>query len=110
LHAALPIYTIGSERQLVETLLHETFHYGIKPALGSRYDAMMDDIAARRRNDVSRKARQYGLDTRIPAQRRKAAEEVIASLAETDPDMPLVKRLVAAVRDFFDAIAGRLGF
>jgi len=48
-------------------------------------------------NDIAVKRKEYGLpDT--PEGRRRAAEEVLASMAEATPDMGWVKRAIAAIR------------
>lgn len=51
-----------------------------------------------RRAEVTAKAKEYGLDINKEADRLQAAEEVLAVMAQTRPDMGFVKRAVAAIR------------
>ncbi len=92
---------IGSVRAIVETLFHETLgHHGLRGAFGDRLDTVLDLVASAQRSRVEAKARQYGLDVADIEQRRTAAEEVLAEIAEARPESGIVKRAIAAIRQF----------
>lgn len=51
-----------------------------------------------RRSDVEAMAKRYGLDMENEVERLKAAEEVLAHLAQTKPQSGFVQRAIAAIR------------
>lgn len=97
------VYIVASEmyspRDVVRVVFHETLgHYGLRGVFGDELKPILKQIAALRRADVEKKARQYGLDMSIEKDRLIAAEEVLAELAQTNPQISFVKRAIAAIR------------
>jgi len=81
------IYLIGenlrSARHALDVMLHESVgHYGLRSVLGAEYDSTMDRIVRSMPRDVSRAARRNGIPLNSTANRRLAAEEVVAYRAE----------------------------
>lgn len=78
---------------------HEVLgHYGLRGVFGQALTPVLEQIVALRKADVLAKAKEYGLDTKDPAAMLKAAEEVLAEMAQTKPDIGFVTRAVAAIR------------
>ena len=99
------VYLIASSlnngTDVVETLLHESLgHYGLRGVFGAALNNVLDEIANLRASDVEAKAAEYGLDLSDIKQRRAAAEEVLAELAQTRPTMGVVRRAIAAIRSW----------
>lgn len=99
--------SLDSVKEAVEVYLHETVgHYGIRSILGAEYDSIMDRIYKTFPEKVRAAARRNGLDLRVPAQRRVAAEEFIAYRSQralAGEKLPareasLLQRLVEALR------------
>lgn len=98
------VYIVASEmsgeNDVLRTLFHESLgHYGLRglydrPAL----NAALDRVATMRAADVAKKAKQYGLDINNARDRLLAAEEVLAEMAETKPEIGVVKQVIAAIR------------
>jgi hypothetical protein len=98
------VYIVASEMSgesdVLRTLFHESLgHYGLrglynKPAL----NAALERVATMRTADVTKKAKQYGLDINNARDRLVAAEEVLAEMAETKPEIGVVKQVIAAIR------------
>lgn len=61
---------------------------------------MLDQVAKLRPKDVAAKASEYGLDMGNPDHVAYAAEEVLAELAQSRPDLGFVQRAIAAIRNF----------
>lgn len=97
------VYIVASEmnspKDVVRVLFHETLgHFGLRGAFGQELRTILKQVAALRRADVEKKAKQYGLDMSVEKDRLTAAEEVLAELAQTNPQISFVKRAVAAIR------------
>lgn len=100
------VYIVASEMNSAEdvtrVLFHESLgHYGLrgifnKPAL----IAALNRVATMRATDVAKKAKEYGLDIKNEHDRLIAAEEVLAELAETRPEIGIVKQVIAAIRSW----------
>lgn len=94
---------------VVRVLLHESLgHYGLRGVFGDALTPILKQIAALRKTEVQAKADEYGLDMTNEAQRLQAAEEVLAVMAQTSPDLGYVKRAVAAVRAWLRKIMPKL--
>ncbi|CDS55254.1 conserved phage mega protein [Polaromonas sp. CG9_12] len=91
--------------QLVtETLFHEALgHLGLRGLYGKGMQQVLNQVILARRAEVLNKVLEYGLDPTKPKDMREAAEEVLANLAQTRPELGLVKRAVAAVRAWLRA-------
>lgn len=90
---------VRSPKQAAEGLFHEALgHHGLNGVFGDKIQSVLKQVASGRRADVEAKAAQYGLDLANEEDRLLAAEEVLAELAQTKPDLGVVKRAIAAVR------------
>jgi len=107
-------------QQIAEVLFHEVLgHYGLRGAFGDSLDTILRQMGTMRRRDVVAKAREYGLfdkdalgvdpeqasnrqiwDAMTAQQRLEAAEEVLAEMAQTQPNIGFVKRAIAAIRNW----------
>lgn len=59
---------------------------------------ILNQIATMRRAQVDAKIQEYGLRGGIDLDRRVAAEEVLAEMAQTTPKLNFVQRAIAAIR------------
>lgn len=90
---------LHSEADVSRVLFHEALgHFGLRGVFGDSLKPMLDQISLGRRSEVAKKAAEYGLDMGNQKQRREAAEEVLAELAQTHPELGVVKRAIAAIR------------
>lgn len=89
---------LGDQAAVERVLFHETLgHFGLRGAFGTELDAVLRQVIGGRRAEVEAKRKAYGLpDT--DAGRLVAAEEVLAELAQTKPELGLVQRAMAAIR------------
>lgn len=99
------VYLVASQlhtpMDVVRVLFHETLgHHGLKHVFGAQLDPILQQLASQRAAQVKKKATEYGLDMADHAQRSMAAEEVLAEMAETHPELGYVKRAIAAVRQW----------
>ena len=99
------VYILRSEnptvRDAVTNLFHEALgHYGLRGVFGDNLDGVLRSVISARRKEVEAKAAEYGLDMADPDQALKAAEEVLAALAQTRPEIGFVRRAVAAIRGY----------
>lgn len=98
-----------SPRAIVETLYHESLgHYGLRGAYGKALENELKTVALLRAKDVQSKLSEYGM-TDMPKNRLRAAEEVLARMAQTHPELPVVKRAIAAIRNALRPVFERLG-
>lgn len=87
------------EQALLRVASHEVLgHAGLRGAFGKDLAPILREVTMRRRGDVRRKAESYGLDMSDRNDRMTAAEEVLAELAQTQPENSLVTRAVEAIR------------
>lgn len=90
---------LGSVSDVAETLFHEALgHYGLRAVFGSGLVKVLDDLAAARPDLLRAKAKEYGKDLGSQKERRQVAEEVLAELAQTRPELGFVRRAIAAIR------------
>lgn len=90
---------LKNELDVARVLFHEGLgHYGLRGVFGQSLKSVLDQIVALRKGDVLAKAKAYGLDPKNPAHLLEAAEEVLAEMAQTTPDVGFVKRAIAAIR------------
>jgi len=85
---------------LERVLRHETLgHAGLRELFGGpELDALLDRIARARRGEVAAMATARGLEMTDQTQRRQAAEEVLAELAQTRPEIGWVRELLALIK------------
>lgn len=95
---------LNGEADIVRVLFHETLgHGGLRGLYGAGLGKILDEVALLRNKDILDKAKQYGLDATNKADRRIAAEEVLAEMAQTNPQIGFVKRAIAAIRNWLRA-------
>jgi hypothetical protein len=97
------VYLVASQlhspEDVARVLLHESLgHFGLRGVFGQELHKILKQVSALRRGDVAAKAKQYGLDINNEADRLIAAEEVLAELAQTNPQNGIVQRAIAAIR------------
>lgn len=116
---------MGSPADAARVLLHETLgHYGLRGVFGDALSPILRDLASKRRREVVEMAVRYGLvpDTvasnasvatiyqaMTPAQREQAAEEVLAYMAQNQPELGFVRRAIAAIRQWLKSTFPTLG-
>lgn len=92
---------MNSSRDVQRVLFHEALgHYGLRGVFGPVLDDILDQIYMTRRSDVLAKAKAYGLDVSKKGDRRIAAEEVLAEMAQNNPQLGFVQRAIAAIRSW----------
>ncbi|MDN5934955.1 MAG: hypothetical protein L0H75_02110, partial [Nitrosospira sp.] len=111
------VYIIASEMNgvadVIRVLSHESFgHFGLRGLFREELKPILKQIAALRPADMARKAKQYvrikneeGKPTlteeELAKNRLVVAEEVLAELAQTNPQISFVRRAIAAIRAWF---------
>lgn len=101
-------YLLASQLQTpndaARVLFHESLgHHGLRGAFGKALDGILDEVATVRQADVDAKIQEYGLRGGKALDRRIAAEEVLAEMAQSQPQIGFVKRAVAAIRAWLRA-------
>ena len=121
------VYIVASALQspgaVVRVLFHEALgHYGLRGVFGKELLPILKQLVGLRRKEIIAKAREYGLvrngpdgkplvdvgsatDAQVWAamdmdHKLTAAEEVLAEMAQSKPDMGFVKRAIAVIRAF----------
>lgn len=90
---------MGSSTDVMRVVFHEALgHVGLRGAFGKSLDQVLQQIIDARPALVEAKASAYGLDMSKPADQLTAAEEVLAEMAQTRPEIGVVRRAIAAVR------------
>ena len=102
LHAG-KVYLIApqlrGDMDVMRVLFHESLgHFGLRGTFGAELGTILDRLAVLNAGKVRAKAKQYGLDYDKPSDRRMAAEEVLAEMAQRAPDVGWAKKAVAAIR------------
>lgn len=97
------IYIVGGGHANAESVARSVYHeavghYGVRGAFGKGVADIYDTFAKLRPDLLNERIKAYGLDANTPAGRQIAAEEVLAKLAETNPKLGVVKKLVARIR------------
>ena len=91
----------GSVKETIETIFHESVgHWGLNGKFGARLDSILDEVAKSRADEIAAKAAHYKFDLKDQKQVRAAAEEILAVMASTNPKLPVVRRAIAAIRQF----------
>lgn len=105
-----------TQADVLETISHEVLgHAGLRGMFGTSLNKVLNEIAVMRQSDIIAKAREYAFHNgnvnakstndevwAAMSQDNKlhAAEEVLAEMAESQPDATMVKRAVAAIRQW----------
>ncbi len=80
-------------------LFHEALgHHGLRGLFGKDLGLILNQVAAMRKAEVDAKITEYGLRRVNHLDRRTAAEEVLAEMAQNTPELGFVRRAVAAIR------------
>ncbi|UUE94474.1 phosphoribosyltransferase [Comamonas thiooxydans] len=80
-------------------LFHEALgHHGLRGLFGKDLGLILNQVATMRKVDVDAKIAEYGLRRVNRLDRRTAAEEVLAEMAQNTPQIGFVRRAVAAIR------------
>lgn len=96
-------------RQILKTLYHESLgHFGLRAVFGPQLAEELKKVALLRAKDVMAKLAEYGMED-TPKNRLKAAEEVLARLAESDPQLGIVKRVLGIIRSVLRPILAKVG-
>lgn len=109
------VYIVASAAQsdmdVARSLFHEGLgHAGLRAAFGDSLKPMLAQMVKTNRAAVEAKAREYGLDMSKESDALRAAEEVLAELAETRPTSTWVKRAISAIRQWLrDNLPGIFG-
>lgn len=95
------VYLVAPQLATVDdvrrVLFHEALgHFGLRGVFGKNLVGILNDVAASRPREIMEVSRLYGLDPKKDS--RVAAEEVLANLAQKNPELSLVRRAVAAIR------------
>lgn len=115
------VYLVASQlhspADAARVLAHESLgHYGLQGVFGDRFRPILNRVALARRAEVIAKAREYGLvgegvnvktasdaevwQSMTLGQRQQASEEVLAVMAQTQPQSSFVRDAVAAIRSW----------
>ncbi len=102
------VYIVASQMKtpgdVVRVLLHESLgHYGMRGVFGAELQSVLKNVAALRKSEIAAKAKQYGLDVTKEEDRLTAAEEVLAEMAQNNPQNNLVRRAIAAIHKWLRA-------
>jgi hypothetical protein len=90
---------LGGAADIRRVLFHESLgHFGLRGFFGKALNPSLEEVVARWKFRVAKKAKEYGLDMAKGADRLMAAEEVLAELAQTRPELDIVQRVVAIIR------------
>lgn len=116
---------MGSPADAARVLLHEVVgHYGLRGVFGDTLSPILRDLANKRRREVVTMAIRQGLkpdsvadnasvadiyQAMTPAQREQAAEEVLAYMAQNQPELGFVRRAIAAIRQWLKSTFPTLG-
>lgn len=92
---------LPGDADVVRVLMHEALgHYGLRGVFGAELGTILDRVAILQAAKVRAKAKQYGLDVDKPSERRMAAEEVLAEMAQGVPELGWGRKTIAAVRSW----------
>ena len=90
---------LNDKTDAAEALFHEALgHYGLRGVFGKALSPVLNDLANRRPELMQAKAKEYGLNLSTSEGKLTAAEEVLAELAQTKPEISFIRMAVAAVR------------
>lgn len=90
---------LNGDADTVRVLMHESLgHFGLRGVYGAEFGAMLDRLAVLNSGKVRSAAAQLGFDFEKQSERRMAAEEVLAYMAQNSPELGWVQRAIAAIR------------
>lgn len=92
---------LTTPNDIARVLFHEALgHYGLRKVFGGSLKPILQQIATMRKAQVDAKIKEYGLRGVKNLDRLTAAEEVLAEMAQTTPEIGFVKRAIAAIRNW----------
>ena len=92
---------LAGDADVVRVLMHESLgHFGMRGVFGPEFGVMLDRLAVLNSGKVRTAAAQLGYDFEKQSERRMAAEEVLAYMAQHTPELGWVQRAVAAIRSW----------
>lgn len=92
---------LNTPNDAARVLYHEVLgHHGLRGKFGGNLDEVLNQIATMRKAEVAAKMQEYGLRGVNSLSVREAAEEVLAEMAEKNPRLPFVQRVISAIRNF----------
>ena len=92
---------LNTPNDAARVLYHEVLgHHGLRGKFGRDFDNVLNQVATMRGPEVEAKIEQYGLRGVRKLSVREAAEEVLAEMAEKNPQLHFVQRAIAAIRNF----------
>ncbi len=102
------VYLLSSQlatpNDVARVLFHETLgHFGLRSHFGKGLKQILNQIITARKALVDAKIKEYGLRSVNNLDRLAAAEEVLAEMAQTTPEIGFVKRAVAIIRSWLRA-------
>jgi hypothetical protein len=90
---------LADPRDVVRVLFHEALgHYGLRGVFGKELKPLLQQVATMRKAQVEAKMKEYGLRGVSSVDRLTAAEEVLAEMAQTAPNIGFVRRAVATIK------------
>jgi Large polyvalent protein-associated domain 5/ADP-Ribosyltransferase in polyvalent proteins/Large polyvalent protein-associated domain 1 len=109
------VYLVASQLKtptdVVRVLLHEVVgHYGLRGAFGSDVNTILKSVARQKPVQVREKLQKYRLNPKSDVDVLIAAEEVLAELAETEPNNSFVQRLIGSIRQLLRDLGFELEF
>lgn len=89
-------------RHVLENLFHEGLgHYGLRGVFGKDLSLALDEVAKARPAEIAAKIKQYGYEGGdTPLNRLRAADEVLAGMAQERPILPPVRTAMAAIKNW----------
>lgn len=95
---------LNTPADAARVLHHEVLgHHGLRGMFGPELNKILNQVATMRQAEVAAKIKEYGLRGVTDLSRRHAAEEVLAEMAEKTPQLHIVRRAVAAIRNWLRA-------
>lgn len=95
---------LNTPADAARVLHHEVLgHHGLRGMFGPELNKILQQVATMRQAEVAVKIEEYGLRGVTDLSRRHAAEEVLAEMAEKTPQLHIVRRAVAAIRNWLRA-------
>lgn len=108
------VYVIAGQMKtsddIATAVFHEALgHAGLNGVFGEALKPILRQVMNLRSKDVAAKAKEYGLDVTKEEDRLIAAEEVLAEMAEKNPQSGFVQRAIAAIRKILRDMGLKLG-
>jgi len=102
---------LPTTEDVARVVAHEVLgHHGLRQFFGKSLDTVLKQILAMRPALVKAKIQEYGLNGVNLSDQMAAAEEVLADMAQTQPQIGFVRRAVAAIRTWLrENVAGFKG-